>query len=390
MRKLINSKYIKESTIQRDYKNNKNISEHCTNIFNENSRIDEANGLISGVCVFRRESKNNRIYSKTAETSLIGFLEGARCLMDHGNMFSGQSVGDLIGEFHNPRRYNGGVYADLEVLNNAKSRSLLFEIAENKPSLAGFSINARGKFNDATDSLGRDQVDDILALYSADWVSNPACTDGMYEEENKIKDKKNLNNNNNKDEGGVDNMLNNFKSRIAEFESLTEDGKEKAALDYVIELEKGASDLVQMKTEQTKLTEDVKSVKEDLEKVQEELKVKTIELDNFKTRDKKALEIKDRIILVDKILAEEKLDSVDAKGAFYDILLELNGSDENPIEDKIRGLIKDRKKHLKDPVVGMGTEQEEENKVKKSDKAAEWAKKTDDEKMASMKECISG
>jgi hypothetical protein len=98
-------------------------------------------------------------------------------------MFTGQSVLNLLGEFSGLRRHQDAVYADLTVFESSKGRDMLFDLAENHPHAAGFSINARGKFEEEPDKQGREIVNEIVAIRSCDFVGEPATTYGVFEQE---------------------------------------------------------------------------------------------------------------------------------------------------------------------------------------------------------------
>jgi cation transport regulator ChaB len=100
-------------------------------------------------------------------------------------MFQGQSVLKLLGEFKDLRRQDDAVYGNLTVYESSPGRNLLFDLAENHPHAAGFSINARGKFEEEPDKKGREVVKEIVAIRSCDFVGEPATTFGVFEEEGK-------------------------------------------------------------------------------------------------------------------------------------------------------------------------------------------------------------
>ena len=166
----------------------RNFSENFNNVMTEITKIDKEGNTIFGVCAFKPISENNRIYKEKAIKSLVTMLDNKKCFRNHGGMFSGSGVEDLLGEHKNPRRQNGGIYTDLSLLESARFKDMIFDIAENKPHLAGFSINARGKFAEELDSEGREQVEDIVMLRSCDFVGEPATTGGVWEakEENDL------------------------------------------------------------------------------------------------------------------------------------------------------------------------------------------------------------
>jgi len=398
-------------TIEKDY----NIQETIYGMINENSIIDKATGLISGVCIMHPESRNNRIYTKKAMNSVRQLAEGCKSFIDHGSIFADSSVKDMFGVFESPRRHGEAIYGNLNLLKTSEMYEKFLEIAERFPHTIGFSISARGKFAEKPDAEGREVVEDVTALRSIDLVGNPATTNGIFED---ISDPTNIKmytlddngnkiyleaepykaytNENNQTKKGGDNMITHFKSRIEGFDSLTDDGKEQAALEYIVNLEKLPDELAKQREDHKKFVEASEkkaSTIDDLQKTltesEEALKVKTIELDNFNARDKKAQDQNDREELVKKVLTEEKLDMKDAEGIFYDNLLKLQDSKENPIEDLIRNLIKDRKALLTtNPVTGSGAEQKEDE-GDPTNKLVEWNKKTDEEKAKEMAEAMT-
>jgi len=155
-----------------------------------NGKINRQEGTISGVCLIRSVSKNNRVYSETALNSIKRIVAGGcKSFLDHDGPYSNSSVKDLIGSFNNSRIHEDGVWADLKVLNSSPGKELVFEIAETMPELAGFSINGRGKFSEEKDSLGREVVEDVVVLRSVDFVGEPATTHGVFESQQGNKNK---------------------------------------------------------------------------------------------------------------------------------------------------------------------------------------------------------
>ena len=336
--------------MRRDYGKYRDLSERITNVIDENTLIDKESGTINGVCIFRRESKNNRIYSEKAEQSIIQFLEGAKCFQDHGGVFTGQSVGSLIGEFHRPTKFNGGVYADLSVLKNAKDRELLFEIVEERPFLSGFSIHARGVFNEKKDDKGREQIDDVIELYSADWVGSPACTSGMYENENGQNEQ--TNESNSKDGGDLymDKTIAYIDGKI-KTKGLTEDGVDSAVLEYIKKLEDAQESLTgsvaTLTEEKNQAEEEALANKKELEKVQEGLKDASAKLTSYQDKEAAEKAVKERKEMIGKVLENEKFPKEKVSKAFMRILMEIRETEGDSVEDRIKDLIKDRQGTMK-------------------------------------------
>jgi len=145
-------------------------------------KIDKSNNRINGIAVLNRVSRNNRTYTNEAMQSIIPLLSGVKSFIDHSSdAFGNQSVLKLLGTFSNARLDNGKVKADLNVLESAQGKDLLFELAERSPYSVGFSVACRGVIAEKLDTSGREQVEKIIALRSVDLVVEPAATSGLFE-----------------------------------------------------------------------------------------------------------------------------------------------------------------------------------------------------------------
>lgn len=163
-----------------------NIQEMLTGAFTENTKFDKETNSISNVCMLKQESLNNRFYSEKALSSLVKLGKEApvKSFIDHA-MWEGQSVLKLLGEFSNLRKHKGAVYGDLSILEKSEAKEMIFDIAENAPHLAGFSISARGEFEEEPDNKGREVVKELVAIRSCDLVGEPATTNSLWEQQNK-------------------------------------------------------------------------------------------------------------------------------------------------------------------------------------------------------------
>ena len=129
-------------------------------------------------------SRNNRIYSDTALESVETIIKQnfTKSFVDH-SYGEGNSVLKLLGEFTNPKREQGIIYADLTVFRSSPAYDILFDIATNHPHSAGFSLSARGQFSEKLDSQGREIVTKVLRINSIDFVAEPATVNGVFENE---------------------------------------------------------------------------------------------------------------------------------------------------------------------------------------------------------------
>ena len=359
----------------RKYKNHEDIREYFKGCIDENTKIDKNMGMVWGICAFRPESLNNRIYKPKAVNAIKSLMDGCKCFMDHGDCFSGQSLENLTGILHKPRKHNGGIYADLEILDNAKCRNMFFEMAENHPSSTGFSISARGVFAEEKDDQGREQVEDITNLWSTDWVDSPATTSGMFE-----KKETNIN----KNSGGdtrMDKILMYLEGKI-KVKGLTEDGQEQAVIKYIEDLEE--SDYT--------INESLKSVKEDNESLKAENAKITKEFGDTKDKliaatgklqihedeNTKKETLKSRKELIAKVLVEEKLEIKEISEKMNKIF---HSFSEAEAEDQIRELVKLQKTKL-NPDMDNGDEHINESN------SGDKKKLTDEEARLKLQEAL--
>jgi len=170
----------------------KDIKETIESAMKEVTMVDKTNNMIFGICAFKPVSKNNRVYKEKAVETLLGMLDGKKCFRNHGSTIASSGVEDLIGEHTNPRLHNGGIYTDLSVLETARYKDLIFDVAKNKPHLCGMSIVARGKFSNEMDAEGREQIVDVVSLQSCDLVGSPATTNGCFEEKKEEEQKEKM------------------------------------------------------------------------------------------------------------------------------------------------------------------------------------------------------
>jgi hypothetical protein len=144
-------------------------------------QIDREAGIIRGVKVLGRESRNGRTYSDQALSDAAGMSDGAPVNLNHPSpdqMGRDRAVHDGIGWLVNPTVQRDGVYADMHVLKSHPMAGALFESAERNPNRFGLSINADGK---VSESAGRKIVDRVEKLRSVDVVQCPATNAGLFE-----------------------------------------------------------------------------------------------------------------------------------------------------------------------------------------------------------------
>jgi len=149
-------------------------------------RIHSEQGVIEGVRVLGRESKNGRTYSDKALREAASFYEGVEVNIDHpGNKRRSSAtmergLAEGFGELRNISTRDDGVYADLHYLKSHPMAPQIVERAERFPTKVGLSHNAEG---DVRTKGGRTVVEGIRRVISVDVVSRPATNESLFESE---------------------------------------------------------------------------------------------------------------------------------------------------------------------------------------------------------------
>lgn len=147
-----------------------------------NPRVDRENGVIRGVRVLGRESRNGRVYSEAALNDACRLYEGVKVNIDHPDSRSAhlpRGVGSFFGRLKNVRRKNDAVFADLHFLKNHPLAAIVTEAAESMPEQLGLSHNAEGRTR--RDGMGRVIVEALQHVNSVDVVTDPATNRGLFE-----------------------------------------------------------------------------------------------------------------------------------------------------------------------------------------------------------------
>jgi len=152
----------------------------------EGVEIDEANGIIRGVCVIRPVSKNGRKYTEQCLREAIPFYEGARSYADHeflkskGIESQPRSVKDLCGQLINVREGTDSrgflIRGDYKTIG--KHGKHLMEIAKKAPGIIGLSHSAQGFIKMLE---GEKTVVRIGRVDSVDVVTTPGTTNSLFE-----------------------------------------------------------------------------------------------------------------------------------------------------------------------------------------------------------------
>jgi len=143
-------------------------------------------GIIERVVLIGAYSTNGssgkRVYSPKALAQIAEHGENLPCFLNHTSpdkAFAARPVQDLVGKFVNVRHdpVAQKVVGDLQVLDHQVP--LVFALAERMGHQVGASVVSKGLVRMESD--GTETVDSIQALRSADLVSDPASTRGLFE-----------------------------------------------------------------------------------------------------------------------------------------------------------------------------------------------------------------
>lgn len=138
--------------------------------------IDEEAGVIKGVKIIGKTSKNGREYSTKVLEAAKPKYEGLGINLDHqrGN----RRVSDGFGRLRSVELREDGLYGDLEYLKSHPYADQFIESAQRMPEQVGLSHSAEGKVSKQGD---KESVEEITAVNSVDVVRYPATTNGLFE-----------------------------------------------------------------------------------------------------------------------------------------------------------------------------------------------------------------
>ena len=144
-------------------------------------RIDHKAGIICGVKILGKISKNRREYSDTALREAAGHYNGIRVNMSHPGKEAVKSSRGLeawVGSLEHVVVRDDGVFGDLHLLRSHPYASAILEAAEKYPSKFGLSHNADvvGFY-----AGGKSIIESVEKVRSVDLVQNPATTGGLFE-----------------------------------------------------------------------------------------------------------------------------------------------------------------------------------------------------------------
>lgn len=147
-------------------------------------KVDRDAGVIRGVKILGRESKNGRVYSPAAMDQAAKAYEGLGVNVNHPDKKDhgvDRPVQDGYGWLESVEVKSDGVFGDLHYLKSHAQADVIAEAAERNPRRFGLSHNAEGRM---VRKDGKNVVESIERMHSVDIVQSPATNQGFFESEN--------------------------------------------------------------------------------------------------------------------------------------------------------------------------------------------------------------
>ncbi|MBN2024493.1 MAG: hypothetical protein JW809_17065 [Pirellulales bacterium] len=144
-------------------------------------RVDRAAGVIRGVKILGRQSRNGRLYPAQTLLDAAPLYEGAKVNVNHPKPSAGapRDYQDRIGSIRNVvARPDEGLFADFHFNPKHTLAEQLLWDAEHAPEHVGFSHNVEARTARRGDQV---VVEAITRVASVDLVADPATTQGLYE-----------------------------------------------------------------------------------------------------------------------------------------------------------------------------------------------------------------
>ena len=144
-------------------------------------KVDREAGIIRGVRILGKQSKNGRDYSDKSLAEAAKLYAGVEVNVNHPDRKSPNAerkIEDGFGWIESVEVKADGVYGDLHYLKEHPAAGLVAEAAERNPKRFGLSHNAEGKVGRKD---GKNVVESIQRVISVDLVQNPATNAGLFE-----------------------------------------------------------------------------------------------------------------------------------------------------------------------------------------------------------------
>jgi hypothetical protein len=144
-------------------------------------RVDREAGIIYGVQLLGKKSKNGREYSEEAMQKAVGLYDGKKCYMGHpesSKMGEDRPFSSWLGVIENSRYESGAIFGDIKLRKTSPHFEEVLEAASDFASNFGCSHVA-----DGTSRLdrGTEVIEEITEVFSVDIVTEPATASGLFE-----------------------------------------------------------------------------------------------------------------------------------------------------------------------------------------------------------------
>jgi hypothetical protein len=145
--------------------------------------IDRTAGVIRGVKILGRESKNGYSYNDKALNEAKSLYDNAPVYLNHPDRKEAgkeRRIEEGFGQIQNPVVKADGVYGDIHYLTTHPHASQIAERAERMPASFGLSQNAVGSVTPGKNG-GKGICESVTKVHSVDIVTSPATTKGLFE-----------------------------------------------------------------------------------------------------------------------------------------------------------------------------------------------------------------
>lgn len=144
-------------------------------------KVDRAAGVIRGVKLLGRKSRNKRTYTDGAMREAAPNYNGKKVYLDHperDRLGDDRRFKDWVGVVESAQFQGGAIYGDIRLRKQSEHFEELLEAAESFDGFFGMSHVAEG---DSRFEGGEEVIESIAEVYSVDIVTEPATAAGLFE-----------------------------------------------------------------------------------------------------------------------------------------------------------------------------------------------------------------
>ncbi len=152
-----------------------------TELASTKGRVDTDAGMVYGVKLLGRSSKNGREYSEQAMRNAVPLYDGKKVYLNHpesSQLGEDRKFQDWVGVIESPRYESGAIFGNIRLRKASSHYAEVIEAAADFGTSFGMSHVADGESHM---DRGTEIVEAITDVYSVDLVTNPATTGGLFE-----------------------------------------------------------------------------------------------------------------------------------------------------------------------------------------------------------------